>query len=468
MKTWFDGERFVDGTATIRVHGGRITAIEPRWAVDEPGLVDVRDRLLMPGLINAHVHVARAGFFEAEEPPLQLRQIAQNFLGALRAGVTTVGDMGCTVPMMRALARLVREDPLAGPRCLGAGPLLTAPEGYPFNWLSPLWRHSETALAVENERDAKRAVERTIGAGMDHLKIAVMHESFARSPLPALSPTAARAIVEEAKRLDRRVYAHAHSLADYRVSLDAGVAALMHSCFEPLSPDDIARIADAGVAVCPTLWAYDSTTQVGDCGVHLRADLQRHATAPLRRSWQRFADAYAAAGDSFPEDSVIPGVKKTDAREAMRIGAANLRLLHEAGVPIVFGSDASFGVALLARPYDELAAMQEAGLSAVACLRSATSVAADVLRQPDLGRIAVGKIADIVVASTALREDLAQLDVDRPGVELAVYVAGERVPSSTCPLRFSRIAGAYATGTGLSLGKTLGNWTRSWVDRAVG
>ncbi len=469
---WFDGERLRHEPITLRVASGLITALEPRRPdrPDQPGdpdLVDARAHLVLPGLVNTHAHVARAGFFEAEEPPLQLQQIVGNFLGALRAGVTTVADMGCTMPMLRALRALTDANPLAGPRFVGAGPMLTAPEGYPFNWVSPLWRHSEAVFAVDSERDAARAVGRTIDGGMDHLKVAIMHESFARQPLPALRLPAARAIVAEAHRLGRRVYAHAHSLEDYRVALDAGVDALMHSCFEPLSADDVQRIVDAGVAVCPTLWAYDSTCLVGDCGVHLRADLQRHASRPLRRSWQRFADAYAASGEVFPEDSTIPGVGKEAARQAMRIGAANLRLLADAGVPVAFGNDASFGVSLLARPYDELAAMHAAGLDVIDCLRAATGNAGGLLGRPDLGRIAVGASADLLLASPQLAHDLTRLDVDRGDVELRVYARGLAVPATSRTSDALAIARAYTVGTGRTLGRTLVNWGRARLARST-
>jgi imidazolonepropionase-like amidohydrolase len=467
LTRWFDGERFRNDDVTVHVSDGIIRAIEP-GAAERAGFVDARKRLALPGLINAHAHIARAGFFEAEEPPLQLRQIADNVEGALRAGVTTVADMGCTMPMLRALRALTRDDPLAGPRFLGAGPILTAPDGYPFNWVSPLWRHSEAVFAIDDERSARRAVARTIEGGMDHLKIAVMHEDFARKPLAALRLDSAQATVREARAAQRHVYAHAHSLADYRVSIDAGVSALMHSCFEPLGREDVARLVASGIAVCPTLWAYDSTCQVGDCAIHIRADLQRHATLPLRRSWQRFADAYAVSGDVFPAESTLPGVSKESAREAMRVAATNLRILHEAGVPIVFGNDASFGVALLARPYDELAAMHACGLDVAACLRSATSTAARVLGRPELGRIAVGCRADVLLAAPALAENLGVLDVDQPGVTLDVYVGGRLVPASRDRLRRMRLVRAYLEGTGRTLGRTVRNWSEDVLQRAVG
>jgi len=463
---WFDGERFVRAPTTLRITGEVVTAIEPRierdGRADGPGgVLDARGRLVLPGLVDAHAHVARAGFFEPDEPPLQLAQIIRNFQGALRAGVTTIADMGCSIPLLARLRALTDRDPLAGPRLLGAGPMISAPEGYPFVWIPPLWRHAETALAIADEADAARAVARTIEGGMDHIKIAVMHESFARAPLPALTPRLARAVVAEAHALGRRVYAHAPSTRDYEVALDAGVDALMHSSFDPLSHDLVQRIKDSGVAVNPTLWAYDSTCLTGACHIHRRPDLQRHATPSLRRSWQRFADAYAASGDVFPERSVVKGARKDDAERSMRIAAANMRLLHDARVPLAFGNDASFGVALLARPFDELDAMRRAGMDVAACLGAATRGAADLLGAPHLGRLRVGAAADLVIAPAALEHDLGALDADRPGVSLEVITRGVRVPASTPPTRLASIALAYVRGTGDTLASTARNLWRA-------
>lgn len=469
---WFDGDRFRREPVTIHIAGETIAAITPRAAAgphpdDGPDVIDARGRLVMPGLIDVHAHIARAGFFEADEPPLQVAQIVMNFQGALRAGVTTVADMGSTIPMHARLCKLTAGDPLAGPRFLGAGPMLTASGGYPFIWMSQLWHHAGVALAVDDETSAARAVGRTVAGGMDHVKIAVMHESFTRATLPTLTVRAARAVVREAHTLGRKVFAHAHSNRDYEVALDAGVDALMHSSFDPLTPALVQRIADAGIAVNPTLWAYDGSCQVGACRIHQRPELQKNASRNLRRSWSRFADAYRASGETFPSFSVLSGVKKTEAEAAMRVAAANLRLLHDANVPIVFGNDASFGVALLSRPFDELEAMHRTGLDVPACLRSATGLAADLFGATHLGRLRVGAAADLVIASAHLEHDLAALDVDLPGNRLDVIVRGRLVPSVTSPARVAKIAAAYLEGTATTLGRTLQSWVRARFREGV-
>src|SRR5262249_13813838 len=158
-----------------------------------------------------------------------------------------------------ALRDLVAGDPFAGPRIVGAGPVLTAPEGYPFDWFSDLWRYAEAAIPIGDEVAAARTTERLVASGVDHLKVAIMHQSLADRPMKAVSRAVARALAREAHQLGRKVLAHAHSTRDYQVALDAGIDALMHSSFEPLSPDLVQAIADRGMPVCPTLWLYEST-----------------------------------------------------------------------------------------------------------------------------------------------------------------------------------------------------------------
>jgi len=113
-------------------------------------------------------------------------------------------------------------------------------------------------------------------------------------------------------------------------------------------------------------------------------------------------------------DRMLKGVDallgKARAKEKVRIAAANLKLLREAGVPIAFGNDAAFGFCVHGRPVDELAAMERAGLDRVEVLRAATSRAADLLGLADRGRIAAGKRADLVLLDPAAERSAAALE----------------------------------------------------------
>jgi len=444
----FDGARFVDGDVEIAIEGSTVARVDP-VAADHPlaaGAIDARGQIVMPGLVNAHAHVARGGVFEPNER-ISAAQAARNLEDALAAGTTTVGDMGCAPAVIAALRRRAAEHPAAGPQIRCAGPLLTAPGGYPLDWMPPLFVRFGLALPCADEAAAGRAVARVAEAGMDFVKLAVMHRSYSEQPIPAVTEPVARAVVAEAHRAGLRVLAHAHGTADYAVALAAGVDALMHSSFEPLDRDTVARVRDAGIPVCPTLWVFESVC----LGAEMRLDgdgrYTRHVAPYVRRSWRRFADAYAASGDVLPP-GIASGMAKARVREAVRNAAANLLLLRDAGVPIAFGNDASYGFSLVARPVDELAAMQRAGLDAAACLRAATAESARLLGCEDRGVVRAGARADLLVVDAAVRRDVAALDPPRE-----IFAGGVRLRGA--PSARGGTAWAFAAGLARTVARGL-------------
>ena len=439
----FDGERFLPGPVDVHVEGGVIARMGPPSPGSPPAgvVVDARGSLVMPGLVNAHVHMARGGTFEPNER-ISLESVVRNLRGTLAAGVTTVGDMGSTAGMMRALRAHTARSPHAGPALVAAGPIVTAPGGYPLDWLPPIFVRLGVALPCADERAGAQAVERIAAGGMDHVKIAVMHRSYADRPLPALEVGVARAVVGEAHRLGLRVLAHAHGLDDYAVALGAGVDALMHSSFDPLDAEMVARVRDAGVPVVPTLWVFESACLGAEQRWDRDPGLRRHVAPYVRASWSRYADAYAASGEVLP-DGIAGGLPKARIAGAVRAAAANLVLLADAGVPIAFGNDASYGFSLVGRPTHELAAMQRAGLPAEACLRAATSRSAALLGRTDRGVLAPGKRADILVVDPAAETDVSALERIR-----TVIAGGEVVDPATAwsAAGVARTGAAFARG----------------------
>lgn len=405
----FDGERFALGEHEISIEGGTISAVRSRdrGLPAPPGAQDLRGATLLPGLIDAHCHIARVGQFEAHEPP-HPPSVAANLSSALKAGVTTVGDMGCPAPMIARLRGATGDDPSQGPAIRAAGPLLTVPLGYPLDWMSRLHGWLGAALPCADEASARRAVNAVARSGMDHVKICIMHRGYDLSALPTFSHKTARAVVDEAHALGLRVLAHAHWNADYRVALAAGVDALMHSAFDPLDAELVQRVADAGVSVCPTLWVFHSACLGAEQRWDQDAERLRGVTVPVRRSWRRFAEAYAVSGDVLP-DGIAGGLPKVAARDGVRNAIANLLLLRDAKVPFAYGSDGPFGFSTVFRPLDELGLMASAGLDPAECLRAATAGAAALLGLADRGAVRPGLRADLIWVDGDLSRDLGAL-----------------------------------------------------------
>jgi len=438
---WFDGTRLHDEPVTIDVADGLIAHIHRgRAQRPESAGATYRAPFVMPGLINTHAHITRLGAFEPTEP-ISPGGMADTIARTLRSGITTVADMGSTLGMISSFQEHTAAHAGAGPDIRGAGPVVTAPGGYPLDWLPPLFRFLGVARTVSDERTAKEAVARLAADGADHVKVAIMHEGYDGQTLPALDVESTRAVVAEAHAQGLRVYAHAHSERDYLVALDGGVDALMHSSFTPLSPDTVRRIADSGTAVCPTLWVFESVCLGAEEGWH-RDPLRIADLHPaLVRSWRSFGEAYAASGDVMPEGMVGANQPKARVAESVRIASANLKLLVDSGVPIAFGNDASYGYSVIYRPHEELGAMVRAGMSTLDVLRAATAGAAHLLGLRDRGYLREGMRADLLLAD-APQTDLKARDV---------LIGG-------APVKAQRARGMLAAGRGLA--RTVGQSIR--------
>ena len=214
--------------------------------------------------------------------------------------------------------------------------------------------------------------------------------------MPAIDVATATSVTNEAHRLGLKVFAHAHSNADYAVALAAGVDGLAHSTFDPISHDLVSQICDQGTMICPTLWIFDSICMGCDTRLDRSPAMRKGASTALINEWGKFAEAFRASNDVLPP-GIAGGLEKSFLLQACRTASANLQLLHERGAAISFGNDANYGFSRVNRPLDELQCMTKSGMSDEQCLHSATLGAARYLGLGDRGELRVGALADMVV-----------------------------------------------------------------------
>lgn len=251
--TYDDGRLVVDASGTVRDFGPAATVVAP------PDAEEIAVGWIGPGLVDAHVHLA---FGDPQH--------------AVEHGVVAVRDLGAPP------ADAVRWRQLAAPTVQVAGPLLTAPGGYP----SRSWGSAGFAAFVDDPDQAHRLVNGLVEQ-VDVIKVALEPRG---GPVPG--PAVLASIVAAAHDGGRRVIAHALGIAMVELALEAGVDELAHTPTERLPAELVAQIAAAGVSVVSTLQTFvgagdgadalANATDLAAAGVSLRygTDLGNAGTRP--------------------------------------------------------------------------------------------------------------------------------------------------------------------------------------------
>lgn len=378
---------------TVLIDGSRITAIGPTATTPTPStarIIDARGRYLIPGLWDMHVHT--------------VVPTGRQLLGLYVAnGVTGVRDMGGDFGTIQRWRREIASGGLVGPRIVAAGPYL---EGHG----SPI-----AHIEVHSPDDARRAVDSLTSLGVDFVKVhsALPRETFfaaaraARTRHLALAGHLSRNVsVEEASDSGQRSLEHLLGFVNVCTPAEsvafAAVDPLRRIVFNTCTSRDqrsvYAHLARNGTWVTPTLataWEFAVLPKHDVPG----DSLSRFISDSLREYIIGIFDPPPA----LPPDGDVLGRRLFVKRRQL------VRALHDAGVPLLAGTDApmrnvppGFGL------HEELAELTRSGLSPIAALRAATLEPARYFGAVDsLGAIAVGKLADLVLLDADPRADIA-------------------------------------------------------------
>ena len=364
----------VRGASTIIVDGDRIVSVQDGHIAPADGasLIDLKDRTVLPGLIDSHVHLAsdrggEAGLlsFVREEPQMNSLEAQMNGMKTLRAGFTTVrnlGDDGATL----ALREAIKRGWVQGPRIVDAASSISTTGGHMDGRGSlndDLVAHLPSPENLCDGIDScRKVVRRQIDRGADVIKFATTGGVNSGTGLATrMLESEARALVETAHAYGRKVAVHAHGADGIKIALRAGADSIEHGT---VMDDEILRLMKKqGTYYVPTLSTVNGY-------------LERLAANP---------NAYA------------PDVKK---QIDWRIGITGQSLLKAVpgGVKIAFGTDA--GVSKHGRNADEFELMVKYGMTPVEAIKAATVNAADLLGlAAEIGTIEGGKSADIIAVA---------------------------------------------------------------------
>ena len=360
--------RLFDGLRTIRhanvvVRDGRIAAVGRRVRIPRGmTMIDGRGRTLLPGLIDAHVHV----FPGAQRD-------------ALRFGVTTELDMfslTADFPRWRAQrTALARTD---GADTWSAGIGVSAPGGHPSHMLPP----GRSIPTLARAADTVAFVDARAAEGSDYIKIIWQRSSLGDppAPIPALSQAEVCAAIAAAHRHRLKAIVHISTEADARAAIGCGADGLAH-VFGDRRPD-AAFLREAASS-----HAFFETTLTVLAGL---AD-DRFGAALARDP--RVAP-YLTAGQRQSLTTPFP----TPQLRTFPTALAAARALHRAGVPLLAGTDApgpgtAHGVSL----HGELQLLVRAGFTPAQALSAATALPAERFGLADRGRVARGYRADLLL-----------------------------------------------------------------------
>jgi imidazolonepropionase-like amidohydrolase len=361
-------------------------------------VIDAPQATLMPGMVDAHVHLAYdgspvLGTFRLEATgmsyPLLALRAAQHGMATLRAGFTAVRDLNAPGGVILALRDAVNAGYLAGPRIRACGQGLSITSGHmdKGGWADHITLR-DMNFPCNGEDGFRYGVREQVKRGADCIKINLCGGSskdLTRPYKQEMTDDEVKAAIDEAHRLERHVAAHTSGGPSVTMAVRAGLDSVEHGHWIDEATADL--MAEKGCTYVPTLLVNERNFEVGEAQM---------GVSPSGWAWLERA------------------------REDKWVSLARVR---HAGVKIAVGTDAGFMVTHGEMNARELEYLVQGGLTPLEAITAATRHGAELL-DIDAGVIAPGKLADFVLVEGNPDEDVRVLqDISK----LRVFKDGQEV-----------------------------------------
>jgi imidazolonepropionase-like amidohydrolase len=405
------GGTLIDGTgsapvndAIVVISEGRIVCAGSRAACTAPAnarTVDVRNRWIIPGIVDAHVHYSQTGWADGRPDALDmmerfpyietvtaLKDPTPFYRAHLCSGVTATFDVG-GYPWTWTLREPSEHSPHA-PHVAAAGPLLSTRD----HWLNTPAERQFIHIGSDSATEAGARL--LIANRSDAVKVWFLASE--RSDDAAAMVRRLELAGEQARAADIPLIVHATNLWAAKQALRAGARLLVHSVENAPVDDEFLELAKRnGTVYTPTLVVRNGYRQLS------ARDFDEAAYGASLACVDPATLAKAFLTDSVPGGQSAEAVQRMSvaAERSFELMAGNVRAVHAAGIPVAMGTDAGNPLTLHGPSvYLEIEALHRAGLSPMDVIVAATRNGALAMgRLDDFGTIEAGKAADLVILS---------------------------------------------------------------------
>jgi imidazolonepropionase-like amidohydrolase len=428
--------------ALVVIEGDHINAVgDQATAVSTKGaqIVDCKDKFILPGYIDTHVHFFQSGGLFTRPDAVDLtsvrsykdeialikKNLPDTFRRYLRCGITSVVDIGG--PMWNFEMRKIANSSAKAPRVAVAGPLISSVSRPQLDLGDP------PIVKIDTPEQGRELVRKLAAQNPDYIKI--WYIVNAENPVEKFRPVV-HAVIAESHRLKLRVAVHATELEAARTAVEEGADLLVHSVTDKLVDEPFVRLLkEKGTILCPTLVVFERYGRTFAGKLNLTPEEKAWGNPEVIAS----LDVTKLSPDKVPEriksalanpDAVLDRIQQT-----YNIALKNLKTLEDAGVTIAAGTDAG-NIGTIHGPalFREFQLMKEAGLTPMQILQCATINAAKTFggeTGPKIGSIAPGNFADLVILKSNPVDDIAHASDIESVIKNGVLYSGKTLENNS-------------------------------------